>query len=589
MFDPDERQPVGIRDPAQFGQSQPAFRMTRHEVSGETPLLHIVDRTVAVVVQHEKFDVQIQPVQGFQLLDIVLKSAVADHAHGPFPRCNGAADARRQTESHRAQSRRIVDPDAFPDRNRLHGHFRTRARTARDQQVVFAQQLAENFGQVVKVHQRFGFVQIFRQDHGVAFLPGFGAGEEFPAGQRGGIFRQHRPDEPARVRRIFPGELDPEFFDLVNVDVRHQALRARGKMRGIESGLAQIQPRAEDQDAVAGLLHEVRTALGDDAGPSGKQRMILRQEIRGLPAGQDRDLQFFDQFDEFRNRARRPDAVAGIDAGTLRRSEKRQDLPCRRRIIVFGLGFRTEMRQRVRVDRRALDIQRQIQPDRTAASVQCGPDRFFQLIRNGFRILDAFRIFRDRTDQRLGVHFLDPHLTDALPGHHVLDFGLTGKHQQRSGIDPCARHAGNGVGAAGSGSDQRNAEPIAVLRVTFRRNDGRLFVKIADVTQSGGLPQRIHQMHAAAARKHEHGIQAGVFDQKFENVIGNFDLHRNLPLLFDSDEFFQKIRNGAVPAFIPRCGKKHRAAAVFFRIGNIGRRIVDQHRAPAQKRHRFRL
>ena len=92
--------------------------------------------------------------------------------------------------------------------------------------------------------------------------------------------------------------------------------------------------------------------------------------------------------------------------------------------------------------------------------------------------------------------------------------------QARRGIEPRARHAGDGVGAAGTGGDHRDAEIVGGLAVVLRRRWRWLaHASCRSASICGAAAERFVQMHRAAAGHQEHVFDALIRDE-LHHVVG---------------------------------------------------------------------
>ena len=109
----------------------------------------------------------------------------------------------------------------------------------------------------------------------------------------------------------------------------------------------------------------------------------------------------------------------------------------------------------------------------------------------------------------------------AQVGFQVRAFDLSGNNQAGCRFQPRPGNTRNRVRAAGPGRDHDHAQVIGHPGVGLSGNRGRLLVQRADVLQFLALPERIVQVHGAAAGQHEHVPDAG-FGNESHDVIGEF-------------------------------------------------------------------
>jgi hypothetical protein len=90
-------------------------------------------------------------------------------------------------------------------------------------------------------------------------------------------------------------------------------------------------------------------------------------------------------------------------------------------------------------------------------------------------ILDQEIVLDDRARDADGVAFLEGVLADGCARH------LAGNHHHRDRIHVGGRQAGDGIGDAGAGSDQRHADLVRAARIGVGGVHGSLFVAYQDM------------------------------------------------------------------------------------------------------------
>ena len=96
---------------------------------------------------------------------------------------------------------------------------------------------------------------------------------------------------------------------------------------------------------------------------------------------------------------------------------------------------------------------------------------------------------------------------------------LSGEKEHGGGVDPCRREPRHGVRAAGACRNEDCADFIGVLCVALRRNRSRLLMQTGNVFRTLTPPERIDEVHTAAAGQHEH-ILDPLLCQKFHDIVG---------------------------------------------------------------------
>ena len=97
---------IGLRDFTNVGKGLAGSTITANSRFTEEIGLRCADRRIALVIQHEEFDGQVQARDGLQFLNIELESAVAVHANGVAAIAGDThADGGCDAKTHGAQRR----------------------------------------------------------------------------------------------------------------------------------------------------------------------------------------------------------------------------------------------------------------------------------------------------------------------------------------------------------------------------------------------------------------------------------------------------------------------------------------------------
>ena len=184
-----------------------------------------------------------------------------------------------------------------------------------------------------------------------------------------------------------------------------------------------------------------------------------------------------------------------------------------------GKFARIECRQGRLVQFGRLHVQGDVDPDGSGPAVFGQVDCLVEMVSNRLGIVDQHGVLGDRLNDVDNVDFLKAHLTNAAARQQIGPFHLAREDQRGDRIEPGADHSGDGVRAAGSGRHQGDAEIAGVLRVGVRGDGTGLFVQIADEPEVLFTPERIDQVHAAAAGQQEDVPYAG-FGHAAHHIIG---------------------------------------------------------------------
>ncbi len=162
-------------------------------------------------------------------------------------------------------------------------------------------------------------------------------------------------------------------------------------------------------------------------------------------------------------------------------------------VLEVGIGDRGFVLGRVEAAQRAgiwdgggLHIERDVDPDGAGAAVQREVVSLFELVADVEGIEHDCGVLGDRLDDRHDIDFLHTELAHAerLAGdrveHAVGTLDLAGEEERGGGVKPGAGDAGDGVGAARAGGDERDAEAVDGFGVAFGAHGGGLLVRVAD-------------------------------------------------------------------------------------------------------------
>ena len=205
----------------------------------------------------------------------------------------------------------------------------------------------------------------------------------------------------------------------------------------------------------------------------------------------------------------------------------------------------------IQVDGGSLHVEGDIDPHRPGAAVERQVNGLFQVVADRCWIQDRHRVFRERPDDGNDIDFLNtelPHTErSAVRGEHAVGtLHLAGEKQHRSGIEPGAGHAGDGVGAARAGGHHGHAQVVGGLGVVLGGDGAGLLVRIADGLDVLALRQRSVEVHGAAAG-HQEDVLDSLIGNEANDVIG--ELHHHA---LDSFTASSAVRRAAVHQFADR-------------------------------------
>ena len=104
-------------------------------------------------------------------------------------------------------------------------------------------------------------------------------------------------------------------------------------------------------------------------------------------------------------------------------------------------------------------------------------------------------------------------MAQAGAGFDIGALHLAGQKEAGGGIEVGSGTAGNGVGAAGAGGDQADAQVVGDAGVGFGSDAGSLLVNFGDELDAALAAERIIQVHRAAAGDEENVLHAPFGDE----------------------------------------------------------------------------
>ena len=287
------RQAIGLRHAADIRQRLAGAAIAADARLAEEGGLRRANRGVAVVVQHEERDRELQACDGFEFLDVELEPAVAVDADGTAPAAGEAcADGGRNAEAHRAEGGGVKDPLPVLDAQRQQEELDAAAGTARHDVVVWPQLVGQDVGEVIDADGPSG-ARCSGSTRGYLAFQAAHCSRHCQAVASGRISERRassaRMKAPASAQ-IFVLHRAAELRQLRRVDVDHHLVRVPGEVFGIEAGDDAVETRADREQEIAVLNGEVRAARRDGAGPADEQRMVIADQIDREPCRLERNV-----------------------------------------------------------------------------------------------------------------------------------------------------------------------------------------------------------------------------------------------------------------------------------------------------------
>ena len=325
------------------------------------------------------------------------------------------------------------------------------------------------------------------------------------------------------------------LFHLGAVNIHHDDFRRTGPGFPVIAHLADGNAGAHSQNQVCVLDGPVARAVAHIAGTTAVKRVFVLDQVHGVPVGHNGDVQLFRHGAERCVPAGKPDAVPGVEhralgvadlfqhhlhGGIVHRG-RQPGIVLRRVIAGQAVGFNVA----------ALIVDRDIDPHRAGAAGGCQVPGFFQHIADLVRVFQHGGVFGHGGNRFGDIVFLVAHRAQGqaigklrgIAGRGIVP-NLAGDHEHRDGIQPAAHHTGQGVGAAGAGSNAQGGNFVINTGVCFRRNGTCLLVMVIGNVQRRVVAQCIIQMHGAAAHHAEH-IRNAVRRKKIGHIIGQTLFH----------------------------------------------------------------
>ncbi len=479
--------------------------------AAEEVRLRGADRQVAAVVEDENLDRQPVLDDRLQLLQVHHDAAVTGEADDSTllaaggQRAEPGANGGRQVVAHRGAAG--VREEALPllQRGSLEGND-GRGGVAAGDDIVFAQPVEKRLDEVVGIDPAVELAML-RQDHRVVDQTLSAPGEPaivFRVRRQRllGKSRVHLCQETAQVaadRKIWS---DHRLCQLGWVDVDLDLECPWCECLPVVAHLADVQTAAKDQQQIGILHRKVAGAGADGAGPTAEQRVIGGDQVV-RPRRRHRDAEAADHGGEFGSGPGGPNAAAGEDHRPARAAQPIDNGRCLRgRMPFFRYGGRYEASQSGWVDRRALNVDRHIQPDRAGATGSRQVQRLIEVPGSILGVLDQSSILGDTTHHRHDVAFLIAQLPQSRYPHRCQTrgaFDLAGEDDHRYRICPCAEDPVDRIDAARAGCQvdnrRRGRDPCA----GFCGHCGGLLVLEKDWCQADLMAQGIIEKHGAAA------------------------------------------------------------------------------------------
>ncbi len=266
--------------------------------------------------------------------------------------------------------------------------------------------------------------------------------------------------------------------------------------------------------------------------------MLVGDRVDRAHTGHDRDAEDLGKLDEGLVGSRGADAEAREDDRALCLFHAVENLlhglvgdcgDLKRRILRRVVGAKV-----IGLDRAALDVERNVEPDRARAARFCQMESPLEMVADRLRILHRHGIFRDRLYDGDDVALLDAAASkrQARVADRGRNTGLARENHERLGAHEAAENARHGVGRAGScrHADRRHA--VRDTRVGFRSHGAGLLMVIVGACKARMMAEGVIHVHGKAAG-HREDVGDPVVRREIRNVIRNFLFHSDIsPLCF---------------------------------------------------------
>ncbi len=293
------------------------------------------------------------------------------------------------------------------------------------------------------------------------------------------------------------------------------------------------QARAQDEQNVGVLDGEISGPVPNGPGSSSVERVVRGQRVGRAPRLDHRDAQAADHLFKGVEAARNAHARAGKDDWTPGQRELLKHggrLAADQGLVVEGrLTGRLELPQRGRIDARALEIHRNVDPAGTGPPRRRQVPRPAEFVGDVFRVAQEHRRFGDLLHHGDDINLLIAKLAqprNVLKRHAGLPLDLAGNDDHRYRIGKGAEDPVDGVDASRPRCHLHQGRLARDTGVRFGREGARLLVMTADIFQTRAAPHRVVEVHGAAAGNHE-DMPHPVISQGFHDKIGQSDHGRS--------------------------------------------------------------
>ncbi len=148
-------------------------------------------------------------------------------------------------------------------------------------------------------------------------------------------------------------------------------------------------------------------------------------------------------------------------------------------------------------------------------------------------------VFRDRGDEPGDVELLVAELAqrEVRAAHGRLELDLSGNDDHSERLDPRAEHARDRVRAARAGRDVHRGKAVGQAIVTGGGHRAGLLMVAADVREFLAAPDRVVQVHGAAAGDHE-DVPDAAGSKRLRDVVGDAN-HRSVRVAISGIDFLR--------------------------------------------------
>ena len=286
-----------------------------------------------------------------------------------------------------------------------------------------------------------------------------------------------------------------------------------------------IKTATEAEKQVALLNGKVSGTSSDSSGHSRKIGIVCRHRIVCVPRGNHWYPELIKQLQQLLARARKANARSNENEGRFCRLYLIKNSFCK---LLCDLGhlpgsflLGNKVSELVNLYLRALNVKRDIQPDRASPALKREIVRLFKMISDISGVHYHHRVLRHIGYRADYIELLISKLTQSKLGTRRgrgFSLYLTRKHEHRDRVEPTAHNSRNGVSSAGTAGNADSRKLARHSRVTLSRHRASLLVVVEYASESLLMSQRIVKVHSSSAGDHK-AIGDSLVYQKLRYII----------------------------------------------------------------------